>query len=472
VELELFDGKMEKDMKLVSTNPSDGYKEVGSIPISCEIEVKEIVRRARGAFDLWGKLPVKERVEYLRHVYEKLYEHRDEISTLASSEMGFPIKDQKLFDSGGGFNYFTWYLENTEHILADEIIFEDDKEIHKVVYEPYGVAAVIQPWNFPFCQWSWAVVPNLIAGNTVVFKHSEECPLTGKLIADIIATTDLPRGVFNEVYGDGSVGSLLLDQDVDLIAFTGSYRVGKEIYKKAADKFIKVVLELGGSAAGIVFEDADVDAIVKNVFAMRFTNGGQVCDGLKRLIVHESVFEEVVQGLKNEAESKKIGVALDEQSDLGPLAAERQLKVVEEQYIDAVAKGAEIITGGKRPAGLQGAYFEPTLFTNVKLDMRVWREEVFGPMLPIVSFRTEEEAIKLANDTEYGLGGYVYSANLERAERVARLMKTGMVSINGVNYVCPHNPFGGYKHSGIGREHGKFGLHDLTQVKVIVANKL
>lgn len=457
--------------KLISTNPSKNFEEVGSVPISSQGEIKEAVQKAKTAFKSWGRLTVKERVEYLQDVYDKLYAKSDEISKLASTEMGFPIKDQKMFDMGDGFNYFKWYLENAEQILADEVTFEDEKEVHKVVYEPYGVSAVIQPWNFPFCQWSWAVVPNLVAGNTVVFKHSEECPLSGKLIADIISESNLPEGVFNEVYGGGDVGASLLDEDIDLIAFTGSYRVGQEVYKKGAEKFIKVVLELGGSAPAVVFDDADLESTIEHIFALRFTNCGQACDGLKRLIVHESMHDKVVEGLKKLIESKKIGDATDASCDFGPLVAERQVKALETQLQDAIDKGAIVVTGGKRPEGLKGAYFEPTLITNISRDMKVWTEEVFGPLLPVMKFKTEEEALELANETEYGLGGYVYSSDLERAERVARSIDTGMVSINGVNYVCPHNPFGGYKHSGIGREHGKYGLHDLSQVKVIVKNK-
>lgn len=457
--------------KLISTNPSKNFEEVGSVQISSQVEIKEAVQKAKKAFKTWRKLTVKERVEYLQDVYDKLYAKSEEISRLASTEMGFPIKDQKMFDMGDGFNYFKWYLENAEQILADEITFEDENEVHKVVYEPYGVSAVIQPWNFPFCQWSWAVVPNLVAGNTVVFKHSEECPLSGKLIADIISESNLPGGVFNEIYGGGDVGASLLDEDIDLIAFTGSYRVGQEVYKKGAEKFIKVVLELGGSAPAVVFEDADLESTIEHIFALRFTNCGQACDGLKRLIVHESMYDKVVEGLKKLIRSKKIGDATDESFDFGPLVAERQVKALKTQLQDAIDKGATIVTGGKRPEGLKGAYFEPTLITNISRDMKVWTEEVFGPLLPVMKFKTEEEALELANETEYGLGGYVYSSDLERAERVARSIDTGMVSINGVNYVCPHNPFGGYKHSGIGREHGRYGLHDLSQVKVIVKNK-
>jgi len=456
--------------KLNSYNPSNN-KLIGSVDISTEKEIQQKVKLARNAFAIWGNISVKERINYLKKIYKEIENRKDEISNLVSTEMGFPIRDQKLFDIGDGQNYFNWYLENSEKILEPEITFENNLEKHQVYYEPYGVAAVIQPWNFPFCQWSWSVVPNLIAGNTVVFKHSEECPLSGKLIEEIISSTDLPTGVFNEIYGDGKVGEILTDQNIDLIVFTGSYKVGQKIYEKAASKFIKAILELGGSAPGIIFSDTDIDSVVESVYALRFTNCGQACDGLKRLIVHESIFDQVVDKLKTLVESKIIGDPLDENCDLGPLVAKRQLDLIEAQIEDAITKEAKIITEVKIPSNLTGSYFQPTLLTNIKKEMRVWTEEVFGPVLPIISFKSEEEAIKLANDTQYGLGGYVFSKDLEKAQRVAKQIKTGMVSVNGTNYVCPHNPFGGYKHSGIGREHGHFGLQELSQLKVIARNK-
>jgi len=428
--------------KLVSTDPSKNYEEIGSVTISTKEEVKNNVLKAQKAYNEWRKLSVKERVNLLQSAFNKLYRRKKEISQLVSEEMGFPIKNH-VIDIEDGFHYFKWYLDNAEEMLSEEVTFESDSEIHKVVYEPYGVAAVISPWNYPFGQWVWQVVPTLVAGNTVVFKHSEECSLTGELIADIIETSKLPHGVFNEVYGNGDVGRILLDQDINLVGFTGSTKTGREIYQKASEKMIKVLMELGGSAPGIIFEDADLDSAIEHVFDFRFYNSGQVCDGLKRLIVHESIVDKVVDELKKLVESKKVGISTDESSDFGPLVAERQLKLVEEQYKDAVEKGAVTVIGGKRPGGLSGAYFEPTLLTNITTEMRVWKEEVFGPILPVVTFNTEEEAIKLANDTQYGLGGYVYTKDLEKAERVAREIETGMVSINGVNYVCPHNPFGG-----------------------------
>ena len=313
---------------------------------------------------------------------------------------------------------------------------------------------------------------NLVVGNTVIFKHSEECPLTGKLLEEIMHSADLPEGAFNAVYGDGyDTGEYMMNNKIDLIFFTGSTGVGKHLYQVAAKNFIPAMLELGGSAPGVVFHDADLTIAIESIYNNRFINTGQSCDALKRLIVQRDVFATVVDKLTKLISTKKVGDPEDPATDLGPLVAQRQLELLESQVADAVQKGATVVTGGKRPAGLQGAYYEPTILTDITFDMRVWHEEVFGPVLPIVPFDTEEEAISLANDTRYGLGGYIYSADKARALRVASLIQTGNISINGAGYGLVHDPFGGYKDSGLGREHGKQGLREFCVSKLVVIRK-
>jgi len=244
------------------------------------------------------------------------------------------------------------------------------------------------------------------------------------------------------------------------------------LYKHAGEKFIKAVMELGGSAPGVVFEDADIDLAVENVCAMRLLNQGQACDGLKRVIVHESIVEEFTEKMKIAFESKIIGKAEDSTTQIGPLVAKRQLELLESQVADAVAQGAQVITGGQNlEKELGGFFYKPTILRNVNQKMRVMQEEVFGPVLPITTFKTEEEAIALANDTPYGLGSYVYTGDKDRATRVSGAIQAGMVSVNATNYIMPFDPFGGYKNSGFGREHGKYGFHELTQIKVVAKNK-
>ena len=257
-----------------------------------------------------------------------------------------------------------------------------------------------------------------------------------------------------------------------MIAFTGSTKTGKYLYELAGKKFIKAVMELGGSAPGVIFEDADLDLAVGNVCFNRLLNQGQCCDGLKRLIVHEDVFDEVVKKVASTFSAKKIGNAEDKQTEVGPLVAKRQLDLLVSQVEDAKTKGAKVITGGNSlEEKLGGAFFEPTVLTDITNDMRVWKEEVFGPVLPIVKFKTEQEAIKLANETAYGLGSYVFTKDKERAGRVSQAIESGMVGINGTNYIMPFDPFGGYKNSGFGREHGRYGFHEVTQIKIIAKNK-
>lgn len=456
-------------MKLKSINPHN-YSAVGEVNISTEQEIKEAVKKANEAKDYWKELGVAKRAALLRKVVKQFVKRKGELAKLASKEMGMPISQSRA-DTDDAIRYFYWYLDNAEKILEPEVTFEDKDSKHIVYHEPIGVAAVIVPWNFPPSNFVWGAGEALIAGNTVVFKDSEEVPLFGKLIEEIFTSCHLPDGVFQEVYGDGKVGALLVHQDIDLICFTGSSAVGTKLYKIAADKFIRVLLEMGGSAPGIVFEDADLDKVLESIYINRFMNTGQACDALKRLIVAESRFDEVVKKLKSYLKIKKIGNPMDPETEIGPLVAKRQLELLESQVKDAIDKGAKAVTGGKRPKNLGGAYYEPTILINVKPNMRVWYEEVFGPLLPVVKFKTEEEAIRLANDTKYGLGAYVLTEDKKRAARVSSQIQSGMVSVNNIGYIKPCNPFGGYKQSGIGREHGKFGFQDVTQVKLVTSEK-
>jgi len=455
---------------MISINPST--KEVlGEVTESTSSEVAEKVQAARKALKPWKDLGIASRVAALRKVVENLDKHQKEFAALIAQEMGMPIS-QSIHDVAGAIDYFTWYLDNAEKYLAPEVVYEDDNQIHEVHYEPVGVVAAITPWNFPASNFVWMTGQNLIVGNTVVFKDSEEVPLCGKLIEEVFASSDLPEGVFSEVYGDATVGDSLVKQDIDMICFTGSSATGHQLYKVGAEKFIRVFLELGGSAPGIIFKDADLDSAIDNIYANRFDNCGQICDGLKRLIVHETQFEAVVSKLITKLDSIVVGDASDETTDIGPLVSQKQLNSLISQVQDAMAKGAKELYTKQLPSELiRGFYYAPTLLTNITPDMQVWSEEVFGPVLPIVTFKTEEEAIKLANDTKYGLGGYVFTEDNERFARVASQIQTGIIQHNTAGYVQPPTPFGGCKLSGIGREHGKFGFHELSNIKVIAKEK-
>lgn len=452
--------------KLISTNPADNYSVVGEVDVSTDSEISEKVAKAQAAKTAWKELGVAERIRLIEPIRDEFAGRIDEIATLISKEMGKPIKESISEVARYTNGELTWFLEHGSDALADEITLKDDESIHKIKYEPYGVAAAIAPWNFPFGMAVWGIFPNLIAGNTVVFKTSEECPLVGKLIEEIILKHDLPKGVFAEVYGSGDVGKKLSESEIDIIWFTGSTNTGKSLYKTAAEKFIPVVLEMGGSNPCVIFEDVDVDAAAPVIFSGRFQNCGQVCSALKRLIVHESVADEVTKALKHIVDNQNIGNPLDKQTDLSSLVAKRQEVLITQQVDDALTKGAKISAQQSIPKGLHGAFFPPTLLTNVTKDTRVWKEEVFGPVFPIVTFKTEEEAVALANDTPYGLGARVMTEDKARAARVASRIDAGSISINLEARFVPADPFGGYKSSGLGRERGIHGLRELCQIKV------
>ncbi|MCK5061448.1 aldehyde dehydrogenase [Candidatus Parcubacteria bacterium] len=451
---------------LISTNPAKGYVEVGRVPISSKEEIIATVKKAREALPAWRALSVKNRGEYFRKFLE-LYKNRvEELAELQTKEIGKPIIES-LSECNSRAASLELNIERSIKVLESQVLDVYDTYQTELHFEPYGVVAAISPWNYPTSQFLIAVGQPLLAGNTMVFKHSEECPLTSQLFARLMKEAGFPKGVFACLYGDGAVGEVLIDQDIDLIMFTGSSQVGEMIYKKAAEKFIPAVLEMGGSSPAIVFDDVDLDETCLSVFNERFSNNGQICCALKRLIVHESIYDQVIEKLTKIIDAQIVGDPINEKTTIGSLSAKRQLATLEAQVEDARNKGAIIVTGGKRAEGLDGAYYMPTLITNTTTDMKVVTEEVFGPVLPIITFKTEEEALRIAHDTPYGLSAFVYSKDLERTDRIAHALEAGQVSINGCSYFSTNAPFGGYKRSGIGRTKGDIGFLQVTKQKVI-----
>ncbi len=444
-----------------SYNPANN-KLLGHIEETPFFEIERMVEKSKMTFEFWGSLTLEERIPYIEELYQEIEAKKDEFANLITNEMGIPIAES-LFDIDSGLEHIKWYINHTKNILEEKITYEDEVEVDKVIFEPRGVVAVIIAWNFPFSSFVWQAVSNLIVGNTVIIKHSEYVPLCSKYIFDFVSAI-LPQDVYQVVYGDGEVGRNLVSQDIDMICFTGSTRTGQELYRVAAEKFIPVVLECGGSAPGIVLEDADIDHVLESLFINKFANTGQVCDGQKRLLVHESKFDEVCEKLKQCIENKKIGNPLEEDVEVGPLVSIPQLEKLEAQVEDAIKKGAKVICGGTR-------FYLPTLLTNITKDMRVYQEEVFGPVLSILPFQTIEEAIAIANDTEYGLGGYVYTKDKSKFDDIVKKLKTGMIALNNLYYLRPCNPFGGYKKSGMGKNNSEFGLQGLCNIKVVTYEK-
>jgi acyl-CoA reductase-like NAD-dependent aldehyde dehydrogenase len=455
---------------LVSTNPAKGYKKLGEVDISTKDDVETAVKNARRAQPAWAALSPEKRAKYLTALAKAIGNHADEIAHMITSEMGKPLDDAKG-EVAETISAISWIVENAPRILAVSTVRGDDTSIIERYHEPYGVSAAIAAWNFPLTNFKECVLQDLASGNAVVFKHSEENPLTGKLIDVCMDEAGFPDGVFSQVYGDGEVGSLLVDQEVDFISFIGSSKVGRELYKKAAEKFINVRLEMGGSSPGVVFEDVDIESAAKQVVSDRFFNSGQVCDALKRLLVQESIYDEFVAAVQKQIKALKFGDPEDESTTVSSLVAERQVQPILKQISDSVASGAKVLSGGKQPEGMDGAYIEPTLLIDVEASMPVWSEEVFGPVLPVMKFTDEADAIALANNTPYGLSGYVHSADKERALRIAKALKAGQIATNGVHNYYPEVCFGGYKFSGIGRTSGEEGLLQATQIKIITRLK-
>jgi len=458
-------------MNIKSINPHD-QSVIGETPISSAEEIENTVKKAREALNGWKNTPIEERCKYVTKFGELLKENGEELAKLISMEMGKPLaqaRDDVKFE----LDFVNYYADNGPKFLADEKVWGDPKNDFRMTFEPYGVVACICPWNFPISMVTSGMLPALVAGNTVVVKPSEYTTLTQKRVVELMQETGIPAGVVDYVIGAGDVGATLLQQKIDLVWFTGSTRAGQQIFKVAAEKFIKSLLEMGGSSPGIVFADADLDNAIENLYWARFLNAGQVCTAVKRLLVERKIFDKFVALFKERVEKIKVGNPLDE-SDMGPLVNKKQLDLLVEQVEDAKSKGVKIVCGGNKivKTGLEnGNYFEPTLMTGVTPEMRVFSEEIFGPVLPIIPFDSEEEVIKLANQTEYGLSAEVYTTDLEKAERVGKQIECGVVGINTDNYFKPECPFGGYKKSGVGREYGRVGMQEFAQIKVLAVQK-
>jgi len=457
-------------MQIVSTNPGKNFKILGKVNISTKKEIKNAVEEAKVAKLIWKKIGLKKRLFYLNKLYELFEKKKEEIAFNITKEIGKPIRqthsEVRFFQS-----YSRWMLDNAERILAEKITYEDKQSIHKIVYEPFGIAAAILPWNSPFGMMSWKLFSNLIVGNPVIIKPSEECPLIAKYLDDLIQQIGLPKGVYVQIYGDGSIGSELLKQDINLVCFSGSSFTGRKIMEVTADRFIRHFLEMGGSNPGIVFADANIEKVLDRIFSGRFNNCGQNCDAIKRLFVQKEVFDKVTTALDKLLQTKVISDPLEENTDFGTLVSKKQVQLAQDQLNDALEKGAKIVSQLKVPKNLKGAYFSPTILTNIKKNMRVWSEEVFAPILPIIPFSKTDEVLLLANETKYGLGATIFTEDKKKAKAVANLLECSNVELNNVSQFLPCNPFGGIKNSALGSQHGDHGMQELCNLKALSFEK-
>jgi len=438
---------------------------MGRIPAGTADDVDQAVQAARRAFDTWSTTPVAERAKYLTRITEGLQARMDEIGNLVSEEVGMPKTLSNIIQAGLPMMSFM----NTAAIAAD-FPFEEELGTSLIVREPVGVVGCITPWNYPLHQVAAKVAPALAAGCTVVLKPSEVAPLNAFVLAEIIDDIGLPAGVFNLVTGTGEVvgEAMSAHPGIDMISFTGSTRAGKRVSEVASQTVKRVALELGGKSPNIILDDADLEKAVADGVGKAFLNSGQTCSALTRMLVPRSKLAEAEEIAKRTAETFTPGDPFAEGTRLGPLVSEAQRKRVRSYIEKGQKEGAKLVTGGAdAPDGLDTGYFvKPTVFSDVRTDMTIAQEEIFGPVLAILPYDDEEEAVRIANDTVYGLAGGVWSGDPERAKAVARRIRTGQVEINGGAF-NPLAPFGGYKQSGHGRELGKFGIEEFLETKAM-----
>ena len=439
---------------------------MGRIPRGTPEDVDRAVKAAKAAFPAWSQMPVKERAEYMRKIADVLKEQAPEIARVIAQEMGMPYRLAQIIQVGLPTTTFA----SMPQVLA-EFQFEEQIDNTLVVREPVGVVGCITPWNYPLHQIAAKVAPALAAGCTVVLKPSEVAPLNAFLLAEVIESAGLPAGVFNLVSGKGTVvgEAIVSHPDVDMISFTGSTLAGRRVSELASQTIKSVALELGGKSPNILLEDADLEKAVADGVGKCMLNSGQTCSALTRMIVPRSRLAEVEELARKAAATYTPGDPFEKSTRLGPLVSEAQRERVRDYIRKGVEEGAKVVTGGAEPPeGVEKGYFvRPTIFSEVTSDMTIAQEEIFGPVLAILPYDDEEDAIRIANDTVYGLAGGVWSGTIEHAERVARRLRTGQVEINGGPF-NPLAPFGGYKQSGNGRELGKYGLEEFLEIKAMM----
>jgi len=436
---------------------------MGSIPEGTVEDVEKAVIAARSAFESWSQTSVQERSDWMARIAEALGARMDEIAELISQEVGMPLTLSNIIQAGLPTSTFA----SMPQLLSD-LAWEETVGNSLIVREPVGVVAAITPWNYPLHQIAAKVAPALAVGCTVIVKPSEVAPLNAMLLADVIDEIGLPAGVFNVVTGLGPVvgEALALHPDVDMVSFTGSTRAGRQVSAAAAGTIKRVALELGGKSPNVILEDADLQKAITDGVAKCFLNSGQTCSALTRMLVPRSRLAEAEEIAAAVAEQFKPGDPFESGTMLGPLVSEVQRERVRGYIRTGSEEGAKLVTGGaEAPEGLDSGYFvRPTVFSDVTPEMTIAQEEIFGPVLAIMPYEDEDEAVRIANDTIYGLAGGVWSGDEEHAKAVARRLRTGQVEVNGGAFNALA-PFGGYKQSGHGRELGHFGLEEFLQVK-------
>jgi succinate-semialdehyde dehydrogenase/glutarate-semialdehyde dehydrogenase len=460
--------------KIQSLNPATGDS-LADFDAAEPEEVQAAVAEARGAASAWRDVGAAGRAHHLVHVREVLFNRRHDLAALITRETGKPRVEALLTEVMVALDGLEYLARHGPAFLAPQSVPHQNLAVRfkrgRLEYQPYGVVGIISPFNYPFSIPMHQIAAALVAGNTVVLKPSELTPQAGLAIQQIADEAGLPAGVLNVIVGDGVTGSALVNAGIDKLVFTGSVATGKRIQAEAAARLLPTVLELGGKDPVIVCADADLDLASSGTVWGAFTNAGQACISAERAYVPERVADRFIDLCVEKTRRLRVGAGEDPETEVGPLIRERQLGVVEEQVAEAVAAGARILTGGRRAnvGGLPGFFYEPTVLTNVHHGMRIMREETFGPVLPIMAVRDEVEAVRLANDSEFGLSASIWTRDLQRGERLARSLECGSVMVNDClsSFGIAEAPHGGFKLSGLGRTHSRFGVMEMARVRYI-----
>ena len=457
--------KSKEEIKVI--NPAT-EENCAVISLGNKEDVDLAVSSAKKAYSSWSFSTKEERIKLLEKLYENYKKRWADIADAITTEMGAPKDFATKLQAGTGAAHLKSFIKYLKNFEFEKPLGEHAPN-QRLIYEPKGVCALITPWNWPMNQVCLKVMPAIASGCTMVLKPSELAPLSSMILAELIDETKFPAGVFNLVNGDGAVtgDALTSHPDVNMISFTGSTRAGALISQNAAKDFKRVSLELGGKGANIIFKDADPDAIERGALRC-FRNSGQSCNAPTRMLVEKSMYSEAIERLKKYTENFEVGDPKKEGEHIGPVISEIQYNKIQSLIKKGIDEGAKLVAGGPgKPEGLDKGYFvKPTVFADVNNDMKVARTEIFGPVLSVIPFETEEEAIEIANDTPYGLTNYIQTKDPEKVKRVARKLRSGMVDVNGAG-IAVDAPFGGFKHSGIGREAGQHGLDEFLEVKSV-----